>query len=530
MRLVSGIRAYCERHPWAIDALLISIVMAVAGALRLARLGDIPYGLNPDEAQLGTDAHRIMDGHLIGVYTHAALGQPSGHSYLTLPSIWLLGDTAFALRLPLALVGLAAIPLLYLLVRVAVARNEAFFASALLAISYWHLLYSRVAHWSISYGTVLLAALLCLALGMNSRRRAWFVASGVILGLGVYTYNIYPIAVAAFALAVAIISFVRYRGAEWRWWRGSVLALFAAALVVALPMIVYVARPYSYYWSHFGNYADVSVTQSQEYEDAGVGGRLKLIGEQAGTFLGAYAWQGEQDSIDASGERAALDWPTLVLLAGGVAMAARRWRDPMMIVAICCLLVIPLPAVLQRGSITREPLGAAPYVMFLAALPLAAVWRAAWRSRESWRLAAMVAVMSIVGIICAITVRDYFSAWRRSELVRLAYHAEITSASEYMRKLPDDTYVYFYSDRHPFRLEVRQFLAPNAHGSDRSYEFSTARASIAIDRHGPVTFVLLGTYRFLLPALMDRYPGGHAVVGTHDGVTEFEAYEVGATR
>jgi hypothetical protein len=45
-----------------------------------------------------------------------------------------------------------------------------------------------------------------------------------------------------------------------------------------------------------------------------------------------------------------------------------------------------------------------------------------------------------------------------------------------------------------------------------------------------VTFVLLGTYRFMLPALEDRYPDGHAVLGTHDGVTEFEAYEVDAQR
>jgi hypothetical protein len=166
--------------------------------------------------------------------------------------------------------------------------------------------------------------------------------------------------------------------------------------------------------------------------------------------------------------------------------------------------------------------------MFFAALPLAAVWRAAWRSREPWRLAAMVAVISILGMISAITARDYFSTWRRSELAQFVYHSQITAASEYMRKLPDDTYVYFYSDRHPFNLEVRQFLAPGARGSDRSFEFSGARGSIAIDRPGPVTFVLLGTYRSMLPELKDRYPGGRAVLGTHDGVTEFEAYEVRA--
>jgi 4-amino-4-deoxy-L-arabinose transferase-like glycosyltransferase len=529
MRAANAIRMYYDSHEWALDATLIAIVTAVAAALRLTLLGDIPYGINPDEAQLGTDAHKIMDGHLIGIYTHAALGQPAGHSYFTLPSIWLLGNTAFALRLPLALVGVAAIPLLYLLVRVALARTEAFFASALLALSYWQLLYSRVAHWSISYGTVLLAAMLCLMLGMKSHRRAWFAASGAMLGIGMYTYNIYPIAVVAFTLFVAIMSFVRYRGGEWRWWRGSVLALFAVAFVVALPMIIYVARPYSYYWSHVNNYSDQDVMQAREYHDAGAIGKARLIADQAGTFAKAYVWHGQRDIIDASGIRPTFDWPTLALLAAGLILAIRRRREPMVIAALCCVAVIPLPAVLQEGSITREPLGAAPYVMFIAALPLAAAWRTALSAHIAWRLPLMTGVAAVVAIIAAITVRDYFWMWREAPLTSYVYHSEITAASEYMRTLPPDDYVYFYSDRHPFRLETRQFLAPNVHGSDRSTEFSPFHGSIAIyDRSQPVVFVLLGTYRFLIDDLQSTYPGGHTVTGKHDGVTEFLAYELPA--
>ena len=213
-----------------------------------------------------------MHGHLIGVYTHAALGQPAGHSYITLPSIWLLGDTAFALRLPLALVGLAASRSSTCSCAWRTRESRRSSLPALLAVSYWHLLYSRVAHWSISYGTVLLAALLCLMLGIRTRRCAWFVAAGFLLGLGVYTYNIYPIAVVAFAASVAAITLVRYRSAEQRWWRGSVLAMFAAALVVALPMIAYVARPSSYYWKHVEDYSSV-VTRSQEFKSAGIRGK-----------------------------------------------------------------------------------------------------------------------------------------------------------------------------------------------------------------------------------------------------------------
>ena len=174
---------YVRTHDWTLDAALLFVITTGAALLRLVRLGDVPYGVHSDEAQVGTDAHRILSDGWIGVYTHAALGQPTGHAYLTTPSIWLLGDNAFALRLPLALVALAAIPLLYLLVRVSLGRVEAAFASTLLAVSYWHLFYSRVAHWSISYGTILLAVLLCIMLGLRSGRWPWYAVAGALMGL-----------------------------------------------------------------------------------------------------------------------------------------------------------------------------------------------------------------------------------------------------------------------------------------------------------------------------------------------------------
>lgn len=526
--MIGRVSAYYGRHDWAVDATLLLAITAAAGVLRLALLGDLPYGVHSDEAQVGTDAHRIISEGWIGLYTHAALGQPAGHAYLTTPSIWLLGDTAFALRLPLALVGVAAVPLLYLLVRVSYARLEAVFASAMLAVSYWHLFYSRVAHWSISYGTIVLAVLLCLSMGMRTRRRAWFVASGGLLGLGVYTYNIYPIAVAAVAVAIIAIGWLRYRGAEWAWWRGSVLVLGGAAVVVALPMIVYLANPHAYYWSHIDNYSDVGVLRSTEFRNANAWEKLDLIVRQAGTFAKAYAVEGHLDNVDGNGLRPVFDIPTLVLLGSGGVVAFRRRGEPMIVMALCCLAIIPLPAVLQRGSIMREPVGAAPFAMFIAALPLAAIWRGASGAGWRWRAAARVAAPIVLMAIAVLTVHDYFWSWRKDAWPRAIYFSEMTSASLYMRALPAGTQIYFYSERASINLETRQFLAPDVSGQDRSYQFSTRGGSTDTSRARPAVFVLLDAYLSLLPALQQRYPDGHERLVARDGKTEFIAYEVPA--
>lgn len=532
----SRLRAYFDAHGTALDVALAGAVTLVAALLRLVRLGDIPYGVHPDEAQIGLDAIRVTHEGWIGVYSHAALGIPTLNDYITTPGIWLLGRTAFALRIDLALVGLAAVPLLYALVRVAYARAEAFFASLLLAVSYWHLLYSRVAHMSISYPTLLLGALLCIMLGLKGggrAERAWFAGAGVLLGLSIYAYNVGAIAIAAVAAFLAVMTLTRYRARDAfrRWWPSPAFCL-GVTLLVALPFLWYISDPHAYFWAHIGTYRDVGVTRTAEYHDASLGGKVRIIADQIRDFAGTYAWHGKTDYVDASGQRPIFDPLTLALLAAGLVMAVRARREPMVIAAACCIAVVPLPAVLQQGSMMREPLGAAPFVMFIAALPLAAVWRAATRMRAGvGATACMAAALAPALVVGATTIHDYFWTWRQSALTRYVYHEEVTAASEYMKTLSPGTYIMFYSDRHPLTLETRVFIAPDVRGQDRSREFSGAEASIGIgQRTGRIAFVLLGTYLPLLPEIERRYPGGVEHTGVHNGRVDYYAYEVGSSQ
>lgn len=525
-------RAYFARQPVAVDVLLGGFVTLVAALLRLIRLGRIPYGVHPDEAQVGLDAVRVLDHGWIGVYSHAALGVPTLNAYLTAPGVWLLGQTAFSLRLPLALVGLAAVPLTYALVRIAHARIEAFFASLLLAVSYWHVFYSRLAHSSISYPTILLAALLCVMIGLKHdgrRQRIWFTAGGALLGLGIYAYNVDAIAIVAVAAFFGVLTLTQHRtrDALRRWWPSLALC-FGAALVVSLPFIWYISDPNAYYWDHIDNYRDTGVTRTTEYKDASTLGRAHIIADQLHDFAATYAWHGKPDIIDANGLRPMFDPVTLLLLAGGIAVAFRTRRDPMVIASACCVLILPLPALLQESSMMREPLGAAPYVMFIAALPLAAAWRWSMRTAAPARRAGIAALACVpVLIIGGLTVRDYFWIWQYDPLTRYVYHQEITSASLYMKTLPPDAYVLFYSERHPLALETRQWLAPDVKGEDRSREFSDANASIDLPQQpGETVFILLGDYLPLQQQIEQRYPGGLAITESHDGQDDFYAYDL----
>jgi len=356
-------------------------------------------------------------------------------------------------------------------------------------------------------------------------RRWWFVAAGALLGLGIYTYNIYPVAVVAVFAFVGIMWLSEWRHRDdRRWWLGSTLAFGAAAFVVALPMFIYLSNPDAYYWKHIDNYQEVGVAQSEDWDDASMAGKLRLTGEQAWTFFRHYTYDADEDIVDGNGIRPVFDPLSLVLIAAGLVFAWRYRRNPVVIAAICCVLIIPLPAITQRGSIMRQPLAAAPFVMLIAALPLAAAWRAGLEDRRA-RSVAFGAVTITLAILTTFTVRDYFWTWREHPWVRLIYFSEFTTASTFMDGFGDDAYFYLYSDRAPLSQETRQFLAPDAVGEDRSREFSGADASIEdIDRSRQTVFVLMDPYFDLLPQIEARYPGGRSVEATRDGKLEFYAY------
>ncbi|HYM27750.1 MAG TPA: glycosyltransferase family 39 protein, partial [Steroidobacteraceae bacterium] len=523
---------FFEARPLAVDGALAGFATLVAALLRLIRLGDIPYGVHPDEAGIALDAVRITEHGWIGVYSHAALGIPTLNSYLMAPGIAAFGRTAFAMRLDLAIVGLAAVPLLYALVRVSYGRAEASFAALLLAVSYWHLFYSRIAHMSISYPTLLLGALLCITVGEERGGRAQlalFAAAGALLGLSVYAYNVGAIAPLAVGAYLAVLTVTHYRSrAAWRRWRPSLAVCLAAAVIVTLPFLWYISDPHAYFWEHIRTYRDVGVTRTPEYRAADLAGKARIIADQLRTFAATYLWRGQLDYVDASGQRPIFDPASIALIASGLVLAFRRRGERMVMMAACCIVVVPLPALLQQGSMMREPLGAAPSGMFVAALPLAALWRQATGVRLRLGAAALAcaALLPVAGI-GAITIHDYFWTWRYSTPTRFVYHQEITSASLFMRTLPADAYVLLYSDRHPLSLETRRFLSPDTLGEDRSREFSGADAAIYAPKwNGPVVYILLGDYLPLLGAIERRYPGGTEHTARHDGLVDFYAYEI----
>src|SRR3989338_6436258 len=130
----------------------ILIILALAAFLRLYRLTDFPPGLYSDEASYGYNAYSILTtgrdewGKFLPL-TIQSFGdyKPPMTAYLTIPSIAVFGLNEFAVRFPSALIGILSILLIYLLTKeIFKSRSIALLVAALLAISPWHIHFSRM--------------------------------------------------------------------------------------------------------------------------------------------------------------------------------------------------------------------------------------------------------------------------------------------------------------------------------------------------------------------------------------------------
>lgn len=500
-----------RRGGWPPLALPLAIV-AAAAALRLWRLDVMPLGLHNDEAWTGINAREVLRDGWVGPYLYpSGLGQPAGPVYFAALLLAILPETAWTLRASMALIGVATVAFTYLALRAMFGRPVGLFAAALLATLPWHLHLSRTAFMVGSWPCVEMAALWAL-FRTRAQPSAWrFAGVGLLVGLGIYTYNAYALFVPVigvpflYDLAAAADAPARRR------WRAWSTAAALTALWAVLPMLVYAATHEEYFWHH----RDVSLFASDRWRQAeGLAEHVQLFAARAEEWVRGLLAGGRPDAGDALAEHGhpLLDPLTAGAAAAGLVMALRRWRRPEYGVLLAAVAVLPWGALLTTDDgLYRRTFGLAPFLAALAALPLAALWEWARAARRPLRIAIPAAALLAMTAAAARNVWAYFGPLQESREVRYVYPYQLQAAFELVATLPADTVVYLYSERWAARFETIRWLAPAHQVVDRSREFRTDRDAGApldldADPARPAAFVLLGPYMDLVDALRARYP------------------------
>lgn len=197
--------------------ILLILILVAASLLRFVSLDKYPIGLNADEAALGYNAYSLLetgkDEHGTSwplVFRSFDDYKPPLYVYLTIPFVKVLGLNVWSVRLPSAIAGVLTVFLVYLLVNAFKIfpdqkKNEALalVSSLLLAVSPWHLHFSRGA-WEVNVSTFLLVlGVYGFILGLKNSK--YFSLFSVSLALSLFTYHSARIIAPLLVIALVII-------------------------------------------------------------------------------------------------------------------------------------------------------------------------------------------------------------------------------------------------------------------------------------------------------------------------------------
>jgi 4-amino-4-deoxy-L-arabinose transferase-like glycosyltransferase len=251
-------------RPWTrYEVVGLALLIAFALAIRLLASGEYPIGVSYDESANGLEARGLLARPTFPIWSDNLSGRPTLHLHLIAASFALFGVTAEALRGVSAVAGALTVGALYLLARQLGGVPVAFAAAGLLAVSRWHLTYSRLGYEAIIGPLCAALTIYFLLRALRERRPGLFAASGLAMGTGLYTYiayRLFPLAL----VPAGIVALARAArdGARLRATLIGLGTVLVTALVVTAPLLDFARSN----WDRFaGRFNEVSVlAQVQE--------------------------------------------------------------------------------------------------------------------------------------------------------------------------------------------------------------------------------------------------------------------------
>lgn len=200
---------------------IIILIITIAFFLRIIYLGSIPPGFFRDEAAKGYNSYcifktgRDIDGKFLPLFTRELITYNSAlYSYLIIPFIILFDCNEISVRLPAVLCGTATVLALYWLISNVYNKKIACIAAFLLAISPWHLLFSRWANQGILLPFFTLIGLGFWLKGIASEPNSsklvslkYTILSSIFFAFTFYTYDIAKVFTPLFLFGVYIFYF-----------------------------------------------------------------------------------------------------------------------------------------------------------------------------------------------------------------------------------------------------------------------------------------------------------------------------------
>lgn len=432
-------------HRW-----LIFLILFVAFWFRVPDLQTIPPGLYPDEAINGNDALQVLETGQWRVFYPDNNGREGLNNNLIAVFFKIFGADIWSLRLSAALAGILGVLALYLLGREWFSRPIGWLASFFMAVSFWHVNFSRISFRAIWAPTLLTFALYFLWKGLRGRHLNDFFLSGLMIGLGLYTYLAFRVTpLLLLIIGVAYWHFLKkdfarpeYQEGRNFLTRGFVL-LGLTALIVALPLGAYFWLNPENFWGRTGQLSVFASTQP--WSDL-----MRNLMQTLGmfNFVGDYNWR-----HNFSGQPL-LFWPIGIFFLVGLWHNFRRLfkylrrhghLNKIPLTTLAWFFLGLGPVILSNEGLPHalRAILVAPVVFLMAGQ--GAWWFFEWlkhwyqlydkHPREA-ELVSVLALVFLLGALGAAEYHRYFKNWARRPETASAFNQEYVALGQEINRLP----------------------------------------------------------------------------------------------
>lgn len=404
------------RPRWSWTVLIVIVLMLIGGYFRLTNLHEAPSQMTSDHVEMLRDVLLIPEG-----YANIFFANNDGREALQFYVFALFaqlpaqGINFDSLKLLTAIQGIITIPIMFFMAREVIGREQKQLATivglttaALIAVSYWNVVLSRIGERMILMPLFTTIFILFFARALRYNQRMDFLYAGIAIGFGLYTYQAFrmiPLVVAAGGVIALLFSI---RSGITRSIVLNFIAMGILAFVIYLPLFGYSLQDSSHYWRRttgrlFGDETASLQERFQAFND-----NVPILMSNMRNALLMYNWKGDAAWFHNAWSQPAFDPVSGGLLVVGVAAWAGRMlrkRDAMTWLLPIFLFLMLLPSALsiaypvENPSATRTG-GSMPLVYLLAGLALALLLRGLARvvgGKAGWIIALLTGAALVAG-------------------------------------------------------------------------------------------------------------------------------------
>jgi 4-amino-4-deoxy-L-arabinose transferase-like glycosyltransferase len=362
------------RTHWVTLALLALLLLAFF--FRVYRISTIPSDPESDHVEASKDVWDILQGQY-RIFFPRNTGREPTQFYLTALLSKVFGYGWLTLRLTMALVGVLNVIPMYYLGKELLDRRFGVLAAFFVAISYWHVIISRIGLRIVFAPLWTTATLYALLRAFRTRRRNDFLLAGTCLGLGLYGYyafRIVPLLVIAFCAVKLLVD----RGPSFRLgpFAVNVVLLVVTSVLVFLPMMRFMYDEPKTYWYR-------ALTRTTSLEVSAPSNSVAVFADNVKRALLMFNYEGDDAWPESVPLRPALDYVSGGLLVLGAAYLFYLLlikRNPLAVYLLVAIFILLLPCTLSIAFPNEVPSNlrassVIPVVLILAALPAYLVGR-----------------------------------------------------------------------------------------------------------------------------------------------------------